>query len=60
MRTPEQKEATRLRKATERLAHREKVFKTHPPQVRYAAAKFKTGKKRQKNKQKVVLKLGVQ
>lgn len=60
MRTQQQKEATRLRKAAERQAHRDKVFKSHPPQVRYANAKFKTGKKRQKSKQKVVLKLGIQ
>jgi len=48
MRTEEQKLATKLRKAAERQAHRERVFKKHPPAVRYAKAKFKKGKKRQK------------
>jgi hypothetical protein len=61
MRTPEQKLATKLRKAAERKAHREKVFKKHPSVVRYAKAKFKKGKKRQKqNKQRTVIKLGIQ
>jgi hypothetical protein len=44
-RTEEQKEATRLRKAAEREAHRERVMKAYPPSVRYAKAKFKPGKK---------------
>lgn len=61
MRTPEQKLATKLRKAAERQAHRERVFKSHPPNVRYAKAKFKKGTKRQrKNRKPVVVKLGVQ
>ena len=59
MRTPEQKLATRLRKASERKAHRARVFKTHPPAVRYAKANFKKGKKHvPKKRQK--LKLGIQ
>ena len=61
MRTPEQKLATKLRKAAQRKAHREKVFKKHPPQVRYAKAKFKKGTKRQrKNRKPLQIKLGVQ
>lgn len=61
MRTPEQQLATKLRKEAEREAHRLKVFKKHPPSVRYAKAKFKKGTKRQKkNRQKLVVKLGVQ
>lgn len=60
MRTQQEKEATRLRKAAERAAHRARVFAQHPPQVRYANAKFKTGKKRQKASKKITLKLGVQ
>lgn len=61
MRTPEQKLATKLRKLQEREAHRARVFKTHPPSVRYAKAKFKKGTKRpRKNKKPVVVKLGVQ
>jgi hypothetical protein len=59
MRTPEEKLATKLRKEAERKAHREKVFKTHPPTVRYAKARFKKGKKRQK-KTRAPIKLGVQ
>lgn len=34
MRTPEQKLATKLRKAAERKAHRKRVFLKHPPAVR--------------------------
>lgn len=61
MRTPEQRIATKLRKAAERKAHRERVFKKHPPSVRYAKAKFKKGTKRQRKNRKVVIpKLGVQ
>jgi len=59
MRTPEQKLATKLRKAAEREAHRERVFKKHPPQVRYAKAKYKKGTKRRRKNRKVVL-LGIQ
>lgn len=59
MRTPEQRLATKLRKAAERKAHREKVFRTHPTQVRYAKAGFKKGKKRAKRSTKK-LALGVQ
>jgi hypothetical protein len=59
MRSPEQKLATRLRKAAERKAHRKRVFLKHPPAVRYAKANFKTGKKSQKKKRQT-LKLGVQ
>jgi hypothetical protein len=59
MRTPEQKLATKLRKAAERKAHHERVFKTHPPMVRYAKAKFKKGKKHQP-KHRAPIKLGVQ
>lgn len=57
MRTPEQKLATKQRKAAERKAHHERVFRKHPPAVRYAKAKFKKGKKRQR-KNRIVL--GVQ
>jgi len=61
MRTQEQRLATKLRKAAERQAHHDRVFKTHPASVRYAAAKFKKGSKKQKkNKQKLTIKLGVQ
>lgn len=60
MRTPEQKLATKLRKAAERKAHRERAFKKHPPNVRYAKSKFKKGKKRQKRTPKASFKLGVQ
>jgi len=61
MRTPEQKAATKLRKAMERLAHRERVFSKHPPIVRYAKAKFKKGTKRpRKNRKPLTIKLGVQ
>ena len=61
MRTPEQKLATKLRKAAERKAHHDRVFKSHPPSVRYAKAEFKKGSKKQKkNKQKLQIKLGVQ
>lgn len=61
MRTPEQKLATKARKAAEREAHHKKVFTKHPTAVRYAKAKFKPGCKRQKkNKKPVVIKLGVQ
>lgn len=59
MRTPEQKLATRLRKAAERKAHRARVFKAHPALVRYAKAHFKKGKKAQKKNRQPV-KLGVQ
>jgi hypothetical protein len=59
MRTPEQRLATKLRKAAERKAHRKRVFIKHPPQVRYAKANFKKGKKHvPKKRQK--LKLGIQ
>jgi hypothetical protein len=58
-RTPEMRLATKLRKQAERAAHRARVFKTHPPSVRYAKAKFKKGKKHQpKRRQK--LQLGIQ
>lgn len=60
MRTPEQKFATKLRKAMERSAHRERVFKKHPPNVRYAKAKFKKGTKRPRKNRKTTVKLGVQ
>lgn len=60
MRTPEQKLATKLRKKAERKAHHERVFKKHPPLVRYAKAKFKKGKKRQRKSPKASYKLGVQ
>jgi hypothetical protein len=61
MRTEEQKLATKLRKAEERNKHRERVFKSHPPSVRYAKSKFKKGTKRQrKNRKPVIVKLGVQ
>ncbi len=55
MRTPEEKLATKRRKAAERLAHRKKVMKSHPPSVRYAKANFKKGKKRQKQHKHVVV-----
>jgi hypothetical protein len=61
MRTEEQKFATKLRKAEERARHRERVFKKHPPSVRYAKSKFKKGTKRpRKNRKPVTVKLGVQ
>jgi hypothetical protein len=59
MRTQEEKLATKLRKAAEREAHREKVFQKYPPSVRYKKAGFKKGKKRQKQSRKVIH-LGVQ
>lgn len=60
MRTPEQRKAFRQLKKTIRKAKREKAFLTHPPSVRYAKAKFKKGKKRQKRTPKASFKLGVQ
>lgn len=59
MRTPEQKLATRLRKAAERKAHRKRVFTTYPPAVRYAKANFKKGKKHAPKKH-AKLKIGIQ
>jgi hypothetical protein len=59
MRTAEQKAATKLRKARERKAHHERVFRIHPPAVRYAKAHFKKGKKAQKKNRKPI-QLGVQ
>lgn len=61
VRTQEQRLATKQRKAAERQAHHDRVFKTHPASVRYAKAAFKKGSKKQKkNKQKLTLHLGVQ
>jgi hypothetical protein len=59
MRTPEQKLATKLRKAIERKAHHERVFRKHPPSVRYAKAKFKTGRKQPKQR-RLKIQLGKQ
>jgi hypothetical protein len=59
MRTEEERLATKLRKAAERDAHHDRVFKAHPPAVRYAKASFKKGKKHQPKK-RAKLKLGVQ
>ena len=59
MRTPEQRLATKLRKAAERQAHRERVMLEYPSSVRYAKAKFKKGKKHQP-KTRAKIKLGVQ
>ena len=59
MRTPEQKLATKLRKAAECKAHRKRVFTKHPPSVRYAKANFKKGKKHVP-KNAPNLKLGIQ
>jgi hypothetical protein len=59
MRTIEQKMATKLRKATERKAHRERVMKKYPPSVRYAKAKFHKGGGKQK-RTKAKIKLGLQ
>jgi len=59
MRSPEQKLATKLRKQAERRAHRKRVFTTHPPAIRYARAKFKTGKKHNP-KRRQAPKLGIQ
>lgn len=59
MRTEEQKLATKLRKAAERAAHRDKVFALYPANVRYAKAKFKKGRKNQKPKH-VKIHLGLQ
>lgn len=60
MRTAEQKLATKLRKAAERKAYHERVFAKYPPHVRYAKAKFKKGKKRQKQGKRSQIKLGLQ
>lgn len=60
MRTPEQKLATKLRKAAERKAHRERVMKKYPAAVRYAKAKFKKGHKNQKKGRGAKIKLGMQ
>lgn len=61
MRTDEQKLATKLRKAAEREAHRNRVFSKHPERVRYAKADFKKGKKHQpKNRKPLIFKLGLQ
>lgn len=60
MRTPEQRQATKLRKAAEREAHRERVLKQHPLVVRYAKAKFKKGKKNKSKKTPIKIHLGVQ
>lgn len=59
MRTPEQKLATKTRQLAERKAHRERVFRKHPPAVRYAKAHFKKGRKHVP-KRRQPLKLGVQ
>jgi hypothetical protein len=59
LRTPEQKVATKLRKAAELKAHHDRVFKTHPPSVRYAKRHFKKGKKNQ-GKKRQRIQLGVQ
>jgi hypothetical protein len=61
MRSQEQKQATKLRKAAEKVAHRKRVFAKHPPSVRYAKAKYKKGtKRRRKNRTVGAPKLGVQ
>jgi hypothetical protein len=61
MRTPEEKLATKLRKAAERASHHDRVFGQHPSSVRYAKAAFKKGKKHQpKNRQRNKIKLGIQ
>jgi hypothetical protein len=59
MRTPEQKLETKRRKAAERKAHHERVFRKYPSSVRYAKAKFKKGKKHVPKKRQLP-KLGVQ
>ena len=59
MRTPEQKLATKLRKAAERKAHRKRVFTKHPLSVRYAKAHFKKGRKHVA-KHRQIPKLGIQ
>jgi len=59
MRTLEQKQATKERKAAAHEAHRTKVLAAYPPSVRYAKSKFKKGKKHQP-KTRAKLKLGVQ
>ena len=59
MRSQEQKLATKLRKAAERQAHHDRVFRKHPPVVRYAKAHFKKGKKHAPKKRQAV-KLGIQ
>jgi len=59
MRTPEQKLATKLRKAAERKAHRKRVLSKYPPAIRYAKAKFKKGKKHVPKNRKAP-KLGIQ
>lgn len=59
-RTPEQKLATKERKAKVRKAHRERVMKKYPPQVRYAKSKFKKGSRNPKKSRKIKITLGVQ
>jgi hypothetical protein len=59
MRTPEQRLATKLRKAAERAAHRARVWARHPRNVRYAKSAFKKGKKHQPKKRQRV-QLGIQ
>lgn len=61
MRTLEQKLATKDRKAHEHLVQKERAWRHHPANVRYAKAKYKKGTKRQrKNRKPIVVKLGVQ
>jgi len=59
MRTSEQKLSTKLRKAVERQAHRERVMQEYPANIRYSKAKFKKGKKHQP-KHRQPIKLGIQ
>lgn len=59
MRTPEEKAATKARKAAERQAHHNRVWKKYPANVRYAKAKFKKGKKHVPKNRKAP-KLGIQ
>lgn len=54
-RTPEAKEATRLRKLAERKAHRARVWAKYPSLVRYAKKKFKPGTKSGKKRGKTQL-----
>lgn len=60
MRTPEQKIATKQRKAAVRDSHRQRVMKHHPPAVRYAKAKFKKGSKNPRRSRAIKVKIGLQ
>jgi hypothetical protein len=50
MRTPQQKLATKLRKAAEHKAQKARAWKYHPAAIRYAKAKFKKGVKNRRRR----------